>query len=276
MALTLELAVGSDLTLHTENLVIVRKFHVHGTLPYTGGGDAFDFVSSAVIGLIRSDYPTYSTSMGTLYWNSIQLHENFYAQSYDVSVTYSPLNKQSGAYQIIVDQAVGNVHVTAGTRIAGYPVATCPNNEGTFFDGPEVTGCYVPVAEDRFSVMYRHPRAWLNHAYIRSIGRLRGYPCSDTFLGYQIGEVRYMGGSFTESDCEATAAYNFEYSPNVTNLVVAGITIASKYGFDVISPIYKTTTDVVGAATHPSRQVEFIEIIRPREHKAYRSTFGWG
>jgi len=40
--------------------------------------------------------------MGTLYWNSIQLHENFYAQHYDISVTYSPFNRQSGTYQINV------------------------------------------------------------------------------------------------------------------------------------------------------------------------------
>ena len=276
MALTLKLQTGSDLTLDRDNLTIVRKFHVVGTLPYSGGADAFDFVSSQVIGLIRMSYPTYGTPMGTLFWNSIQIHENFYAQSYDVSVTYSPLNKQSGAYQISVDQAVGNVHVTAGVRIAGYPVATCPDNGGTFFDGQEITGCDVPVAEDRITVSYRHPQAWLNRGYIRQIGTLRGYPNSDAFLGYAAGEVRYMGGNFTESDCEATASYNFEISPNVTNLVVGGITIASKSGFDVISPIYKSTTDVVGAATHPSRQVEFIEIIRPREHKAYRSVFGWG
>jgi len=31
-----------------------------------------------------------------------------------------------------------------------------------------------------------------------------------------------MGGNFAQSECEASASYVFEISPNVTNLVVAG------------------------------------------------------
>ena len=273
MTLTLELVTGSDLTLDREALTIVRKFRVRGILPYTGGGDAFDYVSSQVMGLITASYPTYGTPMGTLYWNSIQLHEQFYAQHYDVSVTYSPFNKQSGTYQITVDQAVGNVHVTAGVRQAGYNgTGTCPNNGGVFYNGEEVTGCDVPVAEDRITVSYRHPQAYLNAGYIRAIGVLRGYPNSDTFLGYAAGEVRYMGGNFTQSDCEASASYAFEISPNVTNLVVAGCTVATKSGFDVLSPTYeKSAVSSLGV-----KLVQGIEVIRPRAHKAYKSVFGWG
>jgi hypothetical protein len=277
MTLTLQLAVGSDLTLDRENLTIVRKFHVRGTLPYTAGGDCFDYLSSNVMGLIVASYPTYGTAMGTLYWNSIQLHENFYAQSYDISVTYSPFNRQTGTYQITVDQAVGNVRLTAGTRIAGYPTNSCPDHEGLFDDGMEVTGCDVPVAEDRIQISYRHPQAYLNASYIRNIGTLRGYPNSDLFLGYAVGEVRYMGGNFTQSDCEATATYNFEISPNVTNLVMGGITVTTKSGFDVVSPVYKHDTDVTGdGKTHAIKKLLGIEVIRPRAHKAYQPIFGWG
>jgi len=62
----------------------------------------------------------------------------------------------------------------------------------------------------------------------------------------------------------------------VTDLVVGGITVATKSGFDVLSPRYKPTTDTVGAAVHAVREVEFIEVIRPRAHKAYKTVFGWG
>lgn len=273
MAFSCELITGSDLTLSKDGLTIVRKFRVLGTLPYTYGGDAFDYVSSQVMGFINASYPRYATPMGTLHWNSIQLHENFYAQNYDASVTYSPYSKQSGTYQISIDQAVGNVHVTAGERIAGFNgTGTCPDNGGVFYNGEEVTGCDVPVAEDRITVSYRHPQAYLNSAYIRNIGQLRGYPNSDTFLGYAAGEVRYMGGNFTQTECEASAQYAFEISPNVTNLVVAGCTITSKTGFDVISPTWEPT---VGSGL-PLKKVKGIEIIRPRAWKAYKSVFGWG
>lgn len=278
MSFTLRLATGSDLTLDRESMTIIRKFNVVGKLPYSFGGDAFDYVSSAVMAQIVSNYPQYSTPMGMLYWNSIQLHENFYAQSYDVSVTYSPANKQNGTYQIQVDQAVGNVRVTAGTRIAGYgPAANEVDNGGVFYNGTEVTGTDVPVAEDRITIMFRHPQSYLNGPYIRAIGKLRGYPNSDTFLGYAAGEVRYMGGNFTQTDAEATASYAFAISPNATNLSVAGITIASKSGFDVISPTYESEDEAnPGGKTHSLRKVSYIEIIRPRQHKAYRPVFGWG
>jgi hypothetical protein len=277
MDLTLRLKVGSDLTLDHDALTIVRKFEVLGYLPYTHGGDCFDWLSSQVMALIVAGYPTYGTAMGTLFWNSIQLHENYYAQHYDCSVTYSPVNHQTGTYQILVDQAVGNVHVTAGRRIAGYPASTCPDNGGVFFNGEEVTGSEVPVAEDRITIMYRHPQAYLNGAYIRNVGTLRGYPNADTFLGYAPGEVRYMGGNFSQTDCEASASYSFEISPNVTNLVVGGITVASKEGFDVLSPIYEPSTNTDGSGkTHAIKPLKGIEVIRCREYKPYKSVFGWG
>jgi len=278
MSFTLRHKVGSDLTLDRESLTIVRKMEVIGKLPFTGGGDAFDYVSSAVMALVQANYATYQTPMGMLFWNSIQLHENFYAQIYEISVTYSPTDRQSGTYQITVDQAVGNVFVTAGTRIAGYgpPGQAAIDSGGVFFNGEEVTGTDVPVAEDRIIISYRHPQAFLNRGYIRATGTLRGYPCSDSFLGYAAGEVRYMGGQFTESEAEATAQYNFDISPNVTNLVVGGITIATKSGFDVISPIYEHKVDDAGGEANAVKKIKYIEIIRPRQHKAYQTVFGWG
>lgn len=273
MTFTLRHKLGSDLTLDRESLTIVRKMEVIGKLPYSLGGDAFDYVSSAVMALIQQNYATYVTPMGTLFWNSIQLHENVYAQQYEISVTYSPTDRQSGTYQITMDEGVGNVHVTAGRRIAGFNgTGVCPDNKGIFFNGEEVTGTEVPVAESRIVISYRHPQAFLNRAYIRAIGTLRGYPCSDGFLGYAAGEVRYMGGPFTETDTEATATYNFDISPNVTNLTVGECVVTEKSGFDTLSPTYEPAED----GGRPVRRIVGIETIRTREHKAYIPVFGWG
>lgn len=274
MTITLRKALGSDKTLDRDALTIVRKFEVIGLLPFTGGGDAFDSISSQVMATVVSDYPTYPTDMGTLFWNSIQIHESHYAQKYEISVTYSPLNKQTGTYQITLDQAVGNVHVVAGRRIAGYDgTGTCPDNGGTFFDGQKVTGTDIPVAEDSLSISYRHPQGMLNAAYLRATGRLRGYPNADTFLGYEPGEIMYLGGPKTQTDCEASAVYNFAVSYNETNFDVAGVTIAEKKGFDVISPTWEPDVDGNDNAV---RNVLGIEIIRPREWKNYKAVFGWG
>ena len=279
MALTLELVVGSDLTLDRESLTIVRKFRVKGTLPYSGGGDCFDYVSSYVMGLIQSTYPMYATPMGILHWNSIQLHESYYAQLYEIGVTYSPYNKQTGTYLIRIEHAAGTAKATAGERIAGYPADTAVDNKGVIWNGQEVVGVDVPFNQTRIVISYRHPQMFLNHAYLRGIGELVGHPNKDMFLGYEPGEIVYAGGNATESECEASAEYAFEVSRNEAGLEVGGIIIAEKAGFDIISPVYKwDTADDGGGNTKVIRPIDYIEIIRPRgrEWMNYVSIFGWG
>lgn len=279
MSLTLELITGSDLTLDRESLTIVRKFRVKGTLPYVGGGDCFDTVSSLVMGLVQSTYPTYGTPMGTLYWNSIQLHESYYAQFYEVSVTYSPFQKETGTYLIRIEHSAGTAKATAGTRIAGYPAADAVDNGGVIWNGREVVGVDVPYNQTRIVISYRHPKMFLNHGYLKAVGQLVGHPNSDKFLGYDPGEIAYTGGNATESEAEASAEYSFEVSRNETNLVVGGITIASKKGFDVVSPVYKWDVENdAGGNPKMIQPIDYIEIIRPkgREWKDYVSVFGWG
>jgi len=286
--LALELVVGSDLTLDRENLTIVRKFRVRGTLPYSGSGDAFDDVSSLVMGLVIANYPHYATPMGVLHWDSIQLHESYYAQLYEISVTYRSANynnKPSGTYLIRVEHAAGTAQATAGKWIAGYPDDRVPGegatrgNRGMIWNGQEVVGVDVPFNQTRIVISYRHPQMFLNHNYLRAIGKLVGHPNNDTFLGYEPGEIAYMGGNATESECEASAEYTFEVSRNETNIVVGGITIEEKTGFDIISPVYKWDTDEdEDENVRAVREIDYIEIIRPsgREWKDYVDIFGWG
>lgn len=282
----LELMVGSELTLDRETLSIVRKFRVLGTLPVSS--DAFDAVASYVMyaiqtgGVDRNGHaygPTYLTPQGLLYWNSIQLHENFYGQSYEISVTFGPHQKQeTGTYMVRIEHAAGMAQATAGERISGYPT-DCPDNNGVVFNGQDVVGVDVPYNQTRIVISYRHPQAFLNHAYLRAIGALVGHPNSDVFLGYDPGEICYTGGNASQSDCECTAEYSFEVSRNVTNLDVGGIAIAEKKGFDVISPVYRWDTDEdQDGKTAAIRTIHYIEIIRPhgREWQSYADKFGWG
>jgi len=282
----LELLTGSDLTLDRETLSIVRKFRIRGTLPVAS--DAFDTVASWAMAQIQvggvdsnghAYGPTYATPQGLLYWNSIQLHENYYGQSYEISVTYGPHQKQAtGTYMIRIEHAAGTAKATAGERIAGYP-ADSPDNGGVIYDGHEVVGVDVPFNQTRIVISYRHPQMFLDHAYLRGIGALVGHPNNDKFLGYDPGEICYMGGNATESECECTAEYSFEVSRNEEDLEVGGIEIAEKKGFDIISPVYKWDTDTDSEGnTKATRPIDYIEIIRPRgrEWKDYADVFGWG
>ena len=282
MALTLEPLTGSDLTLDPDSLTEVRKFRVKGTLPYSGGGDCFDVVASLVMGLVQTSYPTYPTPLGTLHWNSVRLHESYYAQLYEISVSYSPRKRETGTYQIRIEHAAGMAKATAGEWIAAYPTLAVPGangNGGVIWDGHEVVGVDVPYNQTRIVISYRHPQMFLNHTYLRKIGELVGHPNNDTFLGYEPGEICYAGGNATESEAEASAEYTFEVSPNATDIEVGGITVAEKKGFDILSPVYKwDTDDDDGGNTKAIRPIDYIEVIRPhgREWKDYVSVFGWG
>jgi hypothetical protein len=206
------------------------------------------------------------------------LHESHYAQLYEISVTYSRDKRQTGTYQLRIEHAAGTIKATAGERIAGYPSGSAANNNGTIFDGQKVVGIDVPFNQTRIVISYRHPESFLDHDYLRAIGELVGHPNNDEFLGYEPGEIAYMGGNATESEAEASAEYTFEVSPNETNLNVGSITIAEKKGFDIVSPVYKWDTDNSSGTTRVVRPVSYIEIIRPRgrEWMDYVPVFGWG
>ena len=282
MALTLERITGSDQTLDSEAPTSILKFRVKGTLPFAGGGDAFDTVSELVMAAVQSTYPTTPSPMGTLFWNSIQLHESHYAQLYEISVNYSPFERVTGTFIIRIEHAAGTAKATAGEWMAGYPADEVPKpdgNKGVIWNGQEVVGVDVPYNQTRIVISYRHPEAFLNHAYLRAVGELVGHPNKDMFLGYEPGEIAYAGGNATESEAEASAEYSFEVSRNEAGLKVGGITIDDKAGFDIISPVFKWDVASDAAAKKSAiRPIHYIEIIRPRgrEWENYVEVFGWG
>lgn len=284
MALTIEEVTGWDLTVDAKDAPSAsRKLRVQGVLPFAGVGDAFDHVASQVMAAVAGGaYATWYTPAGKLYWQTIQLHETAYATVYDVSVAYTPYDRQVGTYQISLDYGVGNQHVYGGTRLAGYAAAAADvvDNGGLIgVDGEEIKGIDIPVEESSLTVSFRHPRAFLNWDYIDRVCTLRGHPNSDTFLRWAAGEVMFLGGQFTQTEAEATALYRFALSKNRTNIVIGGITVASKAGWDVLSFTHFPTTSTAGGKTHAVRQIKCIEVIRApggMDWKAYRSTFGWG
>lgn len=248
------------------------RYRSTGQPPTMPPGDYFNWISSYALANIPR---TYAHPRGIIFLQDIQIHENVYARHYEITAPYGRRKREPGAYQITVDQTGGTVHVTAGTRIAVY--GSFPEDNGGLIgvDGDNVNGVDIPVEETKINVQFRHPQGILNRNYIRATGRLVGFPNNDSFLGYEPGEVLYLGGQFTETDTEATAQYSFAISYNQTNFQVGGITVTEKKGWDVLSPSYRPTVDSNNRAV---RQLGCIEIIRPagRDWKDYVSVFGWG
>jgi hypothetical protein len=278
MTMVFEDVTGSDLTLNADNLSIVRKFRARDKLPNSITIDYFDYVSSQAMAWVQVNLPHYVTPYGILYWNTIQVHENHYALNYDISVTYGPKNRQTGAYQITVDGTGGTVNVTQGTVIGkfgtGAPSSLTDVSPLIGVEGETVRGIDIPVEKMSITVSYRHPGGWLNANYAKTLSALVGYPNNDTFLTYAPGEVMFLGPRFGESQSESSAEYSFAVSRNLTDFVVAGITIDTKYGWDILDPVYKDDTK----DGKPIKTVDYFKTIRPagRSWVNYVDAFGWG
>lgn len=275
MTFRFELVPGGDVGMEPPSATV--KYRSSGA-PDSYDGDFFSWVAAFALNVIPR---TFNHPLGILLLQDIQVHENYYARQYEITAPYAQLKKEPGAYQISVDQAGGTVHVTAGTRIAGYGEAANEVNNGGLIgvDGDEVHGTDIPIEETKINVNFRHPAGTLNAAYIKAIGQLVGFPNNDLFLTYDPGEVVYLGGNFTETNAEATANYSFAISYNRRNFSVGGINVEFKAGWDVLSPTYMDAVHTDSESNdHPVKKLKYIEIIRPagREWVNYAPAFGWG
>jgi len=245
-----------------------------GSLPTLIGGDFFDYVSSASMAWAMS---TIETAIGPLYLNNIQVSEVHYGMKYNLVLSYSKNNRQTGAYQISYNGTGGTVHVTAGTLVNVYGDAPAKEKVSALIgeDGDEVHGIDIPTPVCKITVSYRHPKAFLNRDYLDAVSELTGHYNHDTFLGYPPGEIRFMGPDATESEAEATAQYSFERSPNMANFVVDGIQISSKKGWEVLTPVF--ASDAPGG--HARRKVKYWKVIKDPGgvgDKNFKKVFGWG
>lgn len=237
------------------------------------------FNTIAQLALTAPEIPAVlSTTAGLLYRQDMRIVESTYGRQYLITVPFgkSKKDQEPGAYSIAFSQTGGTVHQKVGRWIANYgddkPAA--PKDNVAFIgqdpSNNTVEGVDLPVADSKIIVSFRHPGGALNTTYIKAIAEVVGYPNEDEFLGYEPGEVRFMGGDFGETEAEATATYNFEIKRNRRNIKIGDVTVDEATGFDVIDVEWKKDKDT------PRAIVRYVTIIRPREWIPYQSVFGWG
>lgn len=280
MAFTFEQWHGTQETIDRESSRKVLKYRGIGDLPSSlpgGFSDFSNYVGSIAMAFFNGE-TIQSASGDTLYVNSIQISEERYAQVYMASVEFGPINRQTGSYTLTYNGTGGTVHATAGTRVAGYgPAGEIKNNGGLIkVVNGEAKGINIPSPQTRLTVSYRHPGAFLNAAYLKSITELTGHYNSTTFLTYDPGEVRFSGPDATETESEATAQYSFEISRNRENFDVGGITIVSKKGWEILSETEKPDVDADGNAVQVLQCIEVIKDVGGLDGKDFASIFGWG
>ena len=274
MAFSFEL-VDQELDLNREQPRMIAQFRAMDELPVLG--DHFASTATAALLELSTAYPTFDTPYGTLYFNAMQMSENSYGQLYGVTATYTLNDKQVGAYQVTVDTTGGTVNVKEGTVQAVYganapALADAPETINVL--GDDIRGVDIPVPQTKITVSFRHAQGILDQDYIYETGKLVGHPNDAEFLGYQPGEVLYLGGNFTQTEAEATATYYFAISYFIATFDVAGITVTNKEGWDLLDAVYINQE----AGDRSVWKLDYFKTIRPagRDWKDYGATFGWG
>lgn len=105
----------------------------------------------------------------------------------------------------------------------------------------------------------------LTTSYCRKIAELTGTVNNSDFKGWKIGEVLFLGASYSaaEGDTKTQVSFNFAIQPT-EEITIAGKTIR-KYGHDVFTTITKKVKNVDGAPTvkivaaHLSRVYKFMD-----------------
>ena len=142
-------------------------------------------------------------------------------------------------------------HVTQSLQtIAKYAAAgqTAPDFFGAIgVNGDSIQGTDVTVPVYNFTETRKMFASTVTPQYKLALFMATGKTNNATFKGFAPGEVLFLGASGSKTGINHwEIAYKFAASPNVTNLDVGGITVASKKGWEYLWVRFRDADD--GAA----------------------------
>jgi hypothetical protein len=95
-------------------------------------------------------------------------------------------------------------------------------------------GVDIVIPQLAWSESYEISISYIDTAFINNLYAYTGKVNSGTFRGFPAGTVLFMGasGGKQKDSLMAEVTYEFQANPNATNIVVGGITVPAKYGWD--------------------------------------------
>lgn len=141
-----------------------------------------------------------------------------------------------------------NFSFTTISRTAAPGVGTAPDFKGAVgvqytSSGVEIVGVEIDIPGLVFSIDWDYAPGTIDFAWIANIMSYGKHVNSDSWNGFAPGEVKFLGADFNSVVAEQreSVTYNFEASPNVTALSVAGITVPAKAGWDYLWLLFEPT-----------------------------------
>lgn len=245
------------------------------TLEFVAYGESDDqFVSSYALAATPA---IYSTVYGTFYRQDIQIRPQS-ADLYYITVPYGPKKRENGSWTFSFDTTGGTVLVkTSKETVASYGAAGNPfipdHKQAIGVNGDNVEGCEIIIPALRIDVTFRHPYGVVTINHAKTLARLTGKTNSASFLGFDAGEVLFLGARGQDgSEAEAEVTYGFAMSENATGLNIGDISGIAKKGHQYLWTWYSDEED----SGNPVRRPKFAYVERVYAEANLAQVLGFG
>jgi hypothetical protein len=241
------------------------------TLEYVAAGSTDDAFVRAYA--LAGSPAVVSTGDGTLYRQDLAVDWQGSDIAY-IRVPYAKKKQENGQFRLSFDTTGGSVTIKcAKEHVATYP-GSAKNHRGAInVNGKEVEGTEIVIPALKLTGHFTHPAGIITIPQIKNLARLTGKTNSDNFLTFEPGEVLFLGCSGSEgTDSPTEIGYQFACSENLQSLVIAGISVAQKRGWDVIWFEFHSEED----DGHPIRPPKAIHVERVYESVPLALSLGFG
>ncbi len=184
---------------------------------------------------------------------------------FEGTVTYSKKSLdneelQAGESSYQFETGGGTKHVSYALETTKYPASAPDMANAVNFDGEKINGVEVQAPVFNFSETHVLPAASVTGAYKLALFNATGKINNGTFKGFAQGEVLFLGASGSKrGDDDWEISYRFAASPNAAGLNVAGVTVASKRGWDYLWVNWCKEVDGGTNALKPKAQGVYVQ-----------------
>lgn len=216
---------------------------------------------------------------GLMYRQTINVDPEGHDQ-WHVTVPYAQQKREAGSFQLSFDTLGGTVNrklsiATVDSYKAAEIETAIPDYKGAIDvqDDGSVKGCETIIPALKLTATFKHPTGFINGEQIKALARATGSKNSDDFLGYEAGEVLFLGATGTEgTDIETSVSYHFACSENITEQTIGPFDEVTKEGWDYAWCVYADFTSEAQAVRQP--KYLYIEQVYPGKDLA--SILGFG
>ena len=230
-------------------------------IPYTVRGTS---ELEVALEAVRNTAPVTRNSMVL---SEVRLDEILSHDTWRIKAVYTPYEDGEEEPDLNFECSTGSMHIThaiSQTKVYGKSDAEIDDNVGGMIgwngkigDGMEVSGVDVPTASMHETYTKSIDVDDLTTKYRRNIASLVGKVNASSFMGWDAGEVMFLGCSFSaplkkkriqtlvdslNRKKKITVSFHFEIHPNERNVRINGHNIGHKNGFEYLWSLNKTET----------------------------------